>query len=186
MYLTEKQEQVLKFIEEYQLEYGKSPTIKEMKEYFQVKSDNSIIKVIKALEEKKMLQKDNTPRGIKLLNAVKQKFEKASEVITLPLLGEIPAGGPTLSEENIVDFVSVGDIGVRHRDNSFLLRVRGDSMEDAGIFEGDLVIVDQKLEPKYGNIVVALVDNGNTVKRFMKDENGHEYLKPENQRYGPI
>jgi len=183
--LTEKQEAVLKFIEEYQLAYGKSPTLREMREHFQVSSDNSILKHLKALEEKGYMQKDDTPRGIKLLSSVKEKFEMAAESIRLPILGAIPAGGPVLTEEYVNGYMTLGEDLAKNDKDYFLLQVTGNSMIDAGIFEGDLVIVNAKKTPRDGDVVVALVDNANTLKRFVKKE-GKVYLKAENKNYSDI
>jgi len=183
-HLTEKQEAVLKFIEEYQLAYGKSPTLKEMRENFGVSSDNSILKHLKALKEKGFIKKDDTPRGIGLLNAVKEKLE-AVVSIKLPLLGSIPAGGPVLTEEYIDSWMDVGEDLAKDANNHFILRVTGNSMIDAGIFEGDLVVVDMKKTPRDGDVVVALVDSGNTLKRLIKKD-GKTYLKAENKDYSDI
>jgi len=182
--LTEKQEAVLEFIEKYQMEHGSSPTIKEMREFFGVSSDNSILKHLKALEDKGFIEKDDTPRGIKLLASVKERLESAE--FKLPLLGMIPAGGPVLTEEYIEDWVNVGDDVVYKYKDSYLLRVTGDSMVDAGIFEGDILVVCGSIEPREGDVVVALVDNQNTVKRYMKDAQGRVYLKAENPNYDNI
>jgi repressor LexA len=181
--LTEKQEAVLNFIEQYQLQNGSSPTLREMREYFGVSSDNSILKHLKALEEKGLIEKDDTPRGIKLLSSVKNRLEKAD--FKLPLLGSIPAGTPTATEENIEKWVSVGEDLIYRNKDSFLLKVKGDSMQNAGIFEGDILIVCSVIEPKPFDIVVALVDNESTVKRYMV-EKGKVYLKPENNNYDNI
>lgn len=183
--LTEKQEAVLKFIEEYQLAYGKSPTLKEMREHFQVSSDNSILKHLKALEEKGYMQKDDTPRGIKLLSSVKERFDMAAESIRLPILGSIPAGGPVMTEEYINGYMTLGEDLAKNDKDFFLLTVTGNSMIDAGIFEGDLVVVNSKKTPRDGDVVVALVDNGNTLKRFVKKD-GKVYLKAENKSYSDI
>jgi len=182
--LTEKQEAVLKFIEEYQMEHGSSPTLREMREYFGVSSDNSILKHLKALEEKGRIQKDDTPRGIKLLTSVKERLDSGD--FKLPLLGMVPAGGPVLSEEYIEKWVNVGEDVVYKTKDSYLLRVKGNSMVDAGIYEEDILVVCGSLEPKINDIVVALVDNQNTVKRYMKDATGRVYLKPENPDYDNI
>lgn len=182
--LTEKQEAVLEFIEKYQFENGSSPTIKEMREFFGVSSDNSILKHLKALEEKGYIKKDDTPRGIKLLNSVKERLN--NEDFKLPLLGMVPAGGPILTEEYIESWVNVGEDVVYKYKDSYLLRVTGDSMIEAGIYEGDILVVCGALEPREGDIVVALVDNQNTVKRYMRDSNGRVYLKPENPNYDNI
>jgi len=182
--LTEKQESLLKFIEEYQLENGSSPTIREMREFFGVTSDNSILKHLKALGEKGYITKDDTPRGIKMLSSVKERIEAGS--LKLPLLGMIPAGGPVLSEEYIEKWVNVGDDIIYRAKDSYLLRVKGNSMIDAGIYEDDILVVCGSLEPKIGDVVVALVDNQNTVKRYMKDAQSRVYLKPENSQYDNI
>ncbi len=182
--LTEKQEALLQFIESYQLEFGRSPTIREMREHFGVSSDNSILKLLTALKEKGAIQKDDTPRGIKLLSSVKEKL--FSTELKLPLLGMIPAGGPVLSEEYVESWMKVSDDIVYKAKDSYLLRVKGDSMVDAGIFEDDILVVCGSLGPKIYDVVVALVDNQNTVKRYMKDAQGRLYLKPENSRYDNI
>jgi repressor LexA len=182
-YLTDKQEAVLKFIEEYQSAYGKSPTIKEMKEKFQVSSDNSILKHLKALQEKGYLKKDDTPRGIKLLESVKQKLIGGG--VSLPILGSIPAGGPVVTDEYVNGWMSVGEDLAKNNKDFFMLEVTGRSMIDAGIYEGDLVLVNTKKEAKDGDIVVALIDNENTLKRLQK-QNGKIYLKAENKEYEDI
>jgi repressor LexA len=181
--LTPKQEAVLKYIEKYQLKHGSSPTIREMREHFNLSSDNSILKHVKALEEKGYIDKDDTPRGIKILDSVKKRLE--SETLKLPLLGFIPAGGPVLSEEYIDSWYDVGADVAQKQEGYFLLKVVGESMIDAGIFEGDIVIVNAKQQPKNGDIVVGLVDGANTVKRYMVSDNG-PYLKAENQSYSDI
>lgn len=183
--ITEKQEAVLRFIEKYQMEFGSSPTIREMREHFKVSSDNSIIKHIKALEEKGFIQKDDTPRGIKLLNSVKEKLEAASNMIRIPLLGTIPAGGPVLSEEHVIDYFEVGSDMLRRPDGTFALKVTGLSMIDAGILEGDFVLANRYLKARDGDIVVALVDGQNTVKRFRQSGN-HVWLQAENKDYKDI
>ena len=182
--LTEKQEAVLEFIKEYQLEHGSSPTLKEMREYFGVSSDNSILKHLKALGEKGYIEKDDTPRGIKLLSSVKERLQSGE--MKLPLLGMVPAGGPVLTEEYIEKWVNVGDDVIYKSKDSYLLRVTGNSMIDAGIFEGDILVVCGSMEPKFSDIVVALVDNQNTVKRYMKDSEGRVYLQAENPEYENI
>ncbi len=183
-HLTEKQEAVLNFIEEYQLAYGKSPTLREMREHFGVSSDNSILKHLKGLKEKGFIQKDDTPRGIGLLQSVKEKLDSVSS-IKLPVLGFIPAGGPVLSEEYVENWMEVGGDIVGKEKDHFILRVSGNSMIDAGIFEGDLVVVDGKKVPQNGDVVVALIDNQNTLKRFIKKD-GKVHLQAENSSYSDI
>lgn len=187
--LTEKQEAVLKFIEKYQMKNGKSPTLREMREHFKVSSDNSILKHLKALEGKGFINKDDTPRGIGLLQSVKARLTGGGGGVKLPVLGFIPAGGPVVSEEYVSRWMEVGEDltqGIaKNKDDYFLLSVTGSSMIDAGIFEGDLVVVDSKKQPRDQDIVVALVDNENTLKRFIKRD-GKIYLKAENKNYSDI
>lgn len=182
--LTEKQEAVLKFIEGYQMAHGKSPTIREMREHFKVSSDNSILKHLKALEGKGSIKKDDTPRGIKLLDKIKERLSGAGN-IKLPVLGFIPAGGPVVSEEYVKNWVNIGSDFVKNDKDFFLLEVSGSSMIDAAILEGDLVLVDCKRQARNGDIVVALIDNENTLKRLVK-EGGKLYLKAENKKYKNI
>jgi len=181
--LTPKQQQLLNFIEQYQLEYGYSPTLREMREHFGVSSDNSILKHLKALTEKNIIQKDESHRGIKTLTSVKQK--SARDHFKLPLLGFVPAGGPVFTEEYVEKWIEVSPDIVSNNKNAFLLKVTGDSMINAGIFEGDILIVSSDLQPKLNDIVIALVDNQNTVKRYLKSETGY-YLKAENPNYSDI
>lgn len=183
--LTDKQEAVLKFIEEYQMNFGKSPTLREMREHFQVSSDNSILKHLKALEEKGFIKKDDTPRGIQMLESMKEKLNAAAETVRLPILGSIPAGGPVITDEYVMGWMNIGLELAKNADDYFLLEVSGKSMIDAGIFEGDLVVVNIKKQPRDGDIVVALVDNANTLKRFVKKD-GKVYLKAENKDYKDI
>lgn len=183
--LTEKQEAVLKFIEEYQMHFGKSPTLREMREHFGVSSDNSILKHLKALEEKGYIRKDDTPRGIGLLDSVREKLDMAAQSVKLPVLGFIPAGGPVVSDEYVSGYMTVGEELAKNAKDFFLLNVTGTSMIDAGIYESDLVVVNSKKEPRDGDVVVALVDNANTLKRFVKKD-GRVYLRAENKDYKDI
>ncbi len=184
--LTEKQEVVLGLIRDYQMEHGASPTLRELREALGVSSDNSILKHLDALEEKGFIsRRGDGSRSIELLENLKNRLDTPSES-RLPLLGFIPAGGPVLSEEHVESWYTVGEDMVYRMKDSYLLRVVGDSMIDAGIHEGDLVVVCGSLVPKVRDIVVALVDKGNTVKRYMRDKEGIFYLKPENSQYDPI
>ena len=135
---------------------------------------------MKALEAKGYIQKDETARGIALLDTVRDRL--SSNVVKVPLLGMIPAGGPVITEEYVDDWVGLEDGFVKDLKDSFMVRVTGESMIDAGIFEGDLVIASAKSQPKNGDIVVALIDGGNTLKRFVK-EGGRAFLRAENSSY---
>lgn len=183
--ITEKQEAVLDYIEEYQLQFGKSPTIREMREHFGVKSDNSILKHIKALVEKGYLRKDDTPRGIKLLDSVKEKLNAVTNLMKIPVLGTIPAGGAVFSEEHVIDYFEVGSDMLQKPQGSFALRVTGLSMINAGILEGDFVVANRDITAKNGDIVIALVDGDNTVKRYRSDGK-KVWLQAENLDYEDI
>ena len=183
MNLTPKQEIVLKFIEKYQLQNGKSPTIREMRDFLNVSSDNSILKHLVALEKKGFIKKDDTPRGIKLLDSVKHKLQ--NDTVSIPLLGFIPAGGPVSTEENVDSWMTFDKSAIPHPKDTFMLRVTGNSMIDAGIYEGDLLIADSKREARIHDIVIGLVDNENTVKRLVKKD-GNYFLKAENSDYPDI
>lgn len=181
--LTEKQEALLNFIESYQMAHGGSPTLREMREYFGVSSDNSILKLLKALEEKGRIEKDERHRGIKLLSNIREKLESAS--LRLPILGSIPAGRPVDAQEQIDGYMAVGEEMVLPGKQSFLLRVTGNSMIDVGIYEGDLLIVCSEQKPRIGDVVAALVDGQSTVKTYVVRE-GKVVLKAENKEYEDI
>lgn len=183
--MTEKQEAVLKYIEQYQMKMGKSPTLREMREHFGVSSDNSILKHLKALEEKGYLNKDDTPRGIGLLDSVKEKLDAVSNITRIPLLGMIPAGGPVLAEEHALSYFEIGNDFLKKPQGSFALKVSGLSMINAGILEGDFVIANREISVKDGDIVVALVDGKNTVKRYRKKDH-QVWLEAENPDYSDI
>lgn len=184
--LTDKQKYVLDFIRDYQLENGSSPTLREIREYLNVSSDNSVLKHLNALVEKGFIQKGDTPRSIGLLQEVKDKLHAVSKTFLAPVLGYIPAGGPVITEESTIDHINIDVSLVKNPAKTFLLNVKGDSMINAGIFEGDTVIVDASMEPKLGDIVVALVDGGSTVKRYMIGDGGRIFLRPENEKYSDI
>jgi repressor LexA len=183
--LTEKQEIVFKFIEQYQFAHGASPTLREMREHLGVSSDNSVLKHLNALKEKGYIQKDDTPRGIKLLSSIREKLEAASDLVRIPLLGTIPAGGAVAAEEHTLDTFEIGKGLMKSQQGSFLLRVTGNSMIDAGIFDTDMVLVSPGQSARHGDVVVALVDGDNTVKRYM-NERGKVYLQAENPEYENI
>ena len=181
--LTEKQEALLNFIGEYQMEHGGSPTLREMREHFGVSSDNSILKLLKALEEKGAITKDVKHRGIKLLSNIKAKLDSAS--FKLPIMGTIPAGRAVDAQEHVDGYMSVGEDMVLPGKQSFLLRVTGNSMIDVGIYEDDLLIVCSDQKPKVGDVVAALVDGQSTVKTYIVRD-GRVVLKAENKEYEDI
>ena len=183
--ITERQKKVLNFIERYQMKNGGSPTVREIREYLGVASDFGVVKHLRALEKKGFLCKDSSARGVKMLDKVRERLEAAQNILTIPVLGTIPAGGPVEAQSEVLDTFAIGEGMMRATENSFLLRVTGQSMIDAGIHESDLVLVDPNARVRHGDIVVALVDGENTVKRYMS-EKGRIYLKAENPEYEDI
>lgn len=164
------------------MNYGKSPTLREMREHFNLASDNSILKHLNALEDKGFLMKDDTPRGIRLLSCVREKIDSGAQSAVVPLLGCIPAGGPAQSEEYVLDHINIDKQFIPHPEQTFMLKVTGESMIDAGIYEGDMVIASTHRQPKSFDIVVALIDGENTIKRLIVKDKAF-YLQAENPKY---
>lgn len=181
--LTPKEKVLFLFIEKYQFKHGASPTVREMRLAMKLKSDGFVIHCLKSLVEKGVIKKGDTPRSIKLLPSVRQKLH--ADFVKIPVLGNIPAGSPVLSEENVEDWVTFEEGQIKNPAKTFVLKVRGDSMLDAGIFDGDFVVAVADKKPRIRDIVVALVDGGSTVKRYM-EERGKPYLQAENRAYKNI
>ncbi len=181
--LTEKQASLLNFIISEIREHSLPPSISEMAVFLKVKSKNAVSKLLDQLEEKEYIQISGKARGIKVLETLGKSIQKG--MFSVPILGNIQAGMPMLAEEHIEDWINLPQTLVRNRQDVFLLRVRGDSMKNAGILEGDLVIVKPTKDVKNNDIVVALLRDEATVKRFIKIQN-RVYLKPENDSYKNI
>ncbi len=150
------------------------PSYTEIMTMLGFKSKNAVYKLVNKLIGEGVLDKDSTGRLIpnKLIGEV-------------PLLGLVEAGFPTLAEEDTTNTLNLDDYLIEHKDSTYLLQVKGDSMIDAGIQEGDLVIAERKNEPKDGDIVIAEVDGGWTMKYFRK-KGSTVYLEPANRAYSPI
>ncbi|TSC65412.1 MAG: transcriptional repressor, LexA family [Candidatus Doudnabacteria bacterium Gr01-1014_77] len=181
--LTEKQASLLNFIISEIREHSLPPSISEMAKFLKVKSKNAVSKLLDQLEEKEYIQISGKARGIKVLETLGKSIQKG--MFSVPILGNIQAGMPMLAEEHIEDWINLPQTLTRNRQDVFLLRVRGDSMKNAGILEGDLVIVKPTKDVKNNDIVVALLRDEATVKRFIKIQN-RVYLKPENDSYKNI
>lgn len=181
--LTEKQQKLLSFIIAEIRDKSLPPSVSEMAGFLKVKSKNAVSKLLNQLEEKEYITTSGKARGINVLNTLGESIQKG--LFSVPILGSIQAGLPTLAEENIEDWVNLPQTLIKNRRDVFLLRVRGDSMKNAGIFEGDLVIVKPTKDVKHGDIVVALLHDEATVKRLIKIQN-RVYLKPENENYKNI
>ena len=182
--LTKRQQEIFDFIKRYSSSHGYPPTVRDIGKAIGLTSSSTVHAHLSNLEKLGMLRRDPTrPRAIEVL------VDKAKQVVGdggrgLPLVGSVAAGQPVLAEENIEDYVEIppiagGDAG------EFLLRVRGDSMKDAGILEGDHVVVRHQETAVDGEIVVAQIADEATVKRFFR-ENDHVRLQPENPDYEPI
>lgn len=181
--LTKRQKQLLDFIVKQIREHSLPPSVSEMAAYLKVKSKNAVAKLLAALEDGGYIKISGKARGISVLDSLSESLQKG--LVRVPLLGTIQAGSPHLAEEHIEDWINLPQTLVRGRRDVFLLKVRGDSMINAGIFEGDLVIVRPTKEARNNEIVVALLHDEATVKRFVQIKN-RAYLKAENPDYPNI
>jgi repressor LexA len=180
--LTKRQQEIFDFIKRYGSEHGYPPTVRDIGKAIGLTSSSTVHAHLANLEKIGLLRRDPTkPRALELL------VDKAKEVVSpagLPLVGQVAAGQPVLADENIEEYVPVPDIA-GGEDGEFVLRVNGDSMKDAGIFDGDHVVVRRQESAADGEIVVALVGEEATVKRFFKEAD-HVRLQPENATMEPI
>ncbi len=181
--MTDRQKQLLSYIVKQIRDHNLPPSISEMAVHLKVKSKNAVAKLLNALEAGGYIKTDGRARGITVINSLAESLEKG--LIRVPLLGSIQAGSPHLAEEHIEEWINLPQTLVKGRRDVFLLKVRGDSMVGAGIFEGDLVIVRPTKEVKNNDIVVALLHDEATVKRFIQIKN-RVYLKAENPDYQNI
>ncbi len=185
--LTDRQEEILNFINSYREDNGFPPTIREIAKQFGMSSTFGVKKHLDALVKKGYLQiSSNASRGISTLqNNDIPVLEKNELFAKVPIIGRVAAGSPILAEQNIEGSLIIDPALIRRNDNCFALKVKGDSMINAGIFEGDFVIVVPSTEVKNGDIVVALIDDEATVKTF-ENKNGGIRLLPANDCYQPI
>lgn len=181
--LTPKQKQLLDLLSDEIRTQGLPPSISEIAKGLKLKSKNAVSKLLKSLEEKGFIRRSSKARGIEVLNPEGEAMGLG--MISLPVIGRVTAGLPMLAEEQIEDWLNLPSSLVRGRKDVFLLRVQGRSMKDAGILDGDLVIVKQQKLAEINEIVVALLDDEATVKRLVKKDNKF-YLKAENKEYPNI
>ncbi len=185
--LTGRQREIWSFLVAYVDRHGYPPTVREIGAEVGLASPSTVHAHLANLERAGLLRRDPTkPRALELVGRDKGAEAVAAELPKLPLLGQIAAGGPLLAEENVEDELAVPE-SLR---GDFLLRVKGDSMIDAGILDGDVVVVRAAQEARDGEIVVALAGDDETadeatVKRFFR-ENGRVRLQPENAALEPI
>lgn len=183
MNITKRQKELLNHIIATVRDKGFPPTVSEMAKALGVSSKNAVAKLLSSLEEHGFIKRDGTARGIQVFD--EHQNEVQAGAVAVPILGRIPAGSPLRVEEQVEDWVNLPQSLIRGRKDVFLLKVRGDSMVGAGILAGDLVIVKPTREAKSGDIVVALLHDEATVKRFLEIR-GRKYLKPENPKYQNI
>ncbi len=178
--LTPHQRTTLNYIREFQRKRGYSPSLSDLAIAFGVRSKNAVAKVVSALVRNGHLQKD--PKGRIKIMEMEEAAQNMIAAFTLPLFGPISAGFAAAAEEQAEELVKLDDYLVRDRSHTFLLRVKGNSMINAGIHEGDLVIVERGKEPKVNEIVVGVLDGEFTLKRLKRDK-GKYYLQAENPDY---
>ena len=182
--ITERQKEILNFISDYQAENSYPPTVREIGDHFGV-SIRAVQDHITALQKKGFItQTQKKSRSIKVLVDERQK-DQGMFMEKVPLIGTIAAGKPLLCEENYEGYVTLTEPFIRPGKNYFALHVRGQSMINAGILEGDLAIIEQTSTATDGQIVVAVIDDAITLKRYFK-EPSRIRLQPENPAFHPI
>jgi repressor LexA len=195
MDLTKRQQEIFDFIKRYSAKYGYPPTVRDIGKAVGLASSSTVHAHLANLERLGVLRRDpSKPRAIELLDRVREDVGGAVGSVAdnvrslvrpgLPVVGQVAAGQPILAEENIEDYVQVPPIAGGDQ-GEYVLRVRGESMKDVGILEGDYVVVRPQDTASDGEIVVALVGEEATVKRFFR-ESDHVRLQPENASMEPI
>ena len=181
---SEKQEEILNFVNGYIKENGYPPSIREICKGVGLSSTSTVHAHLNNLTQSGLIKKDNSKsRGIKIVNN-EVEITSEEEVVNLPVVGKVAAGSPILATENLERYFPVPTDFVGNV-NSFMLKVKGESMIEAGIFDGDYIIVKQQAVANNGEIVVALINDEATVKTFYKEKD-HIRLQPENSTMEPI
>jgi repressor LexA len=181
--LTKRQKEIFDFIGRYAAKTGYPPTVREIGKAVGLHSSSTVHAHLANLEKIGLLRRDpSKPRAIELL------FDRAKKTIMpgkgLPLVGQVAAGEPIVAEENIEEYIEIPDV-IGGEEGDYILRVRGESMKNAGIFDGDYAIVRPAEEASNGEIVVAVIGDEATVKRFFREDD-HVRLQPENDAMEPI
>ncbi|HLH64746.1 MAG TPA: transcriptional repressor LexA [Solirubrobacteraceae bacterium] len=183
MDLTKRQQEIVDFIREHSATHGYPPTVRDIGRAVGLASSSTVHAHLANLERAGAIRRDPTkPRAIELLHRAAAGARALGG--GLPLVGQVAAGQPLLAEENIEEYIETPGVAGGH-EGEYLLRVRGDSMRDAGILDGDLVVVRRQETARDGEIVVALVGEEATVKRFFREAD-HVRLQPENPEMEPI
>ena len=181
--ISAKQQEILTYIKESILNRGYPPAVREICEAVHLKSTSSVHSHLETLEKNGYIRRDPTkPRAIEIID---DNFNLARrEMVNVPIIGTVTAGEPILAIENIEGYFPILPEFIGNR-QTFMLKVRGESMINAGILSGDYILVEETPDARNGQIIVALLDDSVTVKRFYK-ENGYIRLQPENDTMDPI
>ena len=181
--ITKKQEEILNYIQDEILERGFPPAVREICQAVGLKSTSSVHSHLESLEKNGYIRRDPTkPRAIEILDESFNMLRR--EMVNVPVVGTVAAGQPILAEQNIDNYFPIPSEYMPN-EQSFILKVKGESMINAGILDGDSVLVMQQTTARNGDIVVALIEDSATVKTYYK-ENGHYRLQPENDTMDPI
>ncbi|MCR6515767.1 MAG: transcriptional repressor LexA [Clostridium sp.] len=179
---NDKQSQIYEFLKVYTENKGYPPSVREICEAVSLKSTSTVHGHLKRLEKKGLIKRDPTkPRALEIVELSQGK----KEMINIPIIGRITAGMPVLATENIEDTFSIPLDYIKHDNELFMLKVWGHSMINAGVHDGDLAIIERVNSAQNGDIVVALIDEEATIKRFFKEKD-HIRLQPENDTMEPI
>ena len=181
--ISEKQKEILEYMKQEILNKGYPPTVRDICEAVKLKSTSSVHSHLETLEKNGYIRRDPTkPRAIEIID---DNFNLTRrEMTNVPMIGRVAAGEPILAVENIESYFPIPTEYMPNAE-SFMLKVKGESMINAGIFDGDQILVEKCSSARNGDMVVALVDDSATVKTFYK-ENGHVRLQPENDTMDPI
>lgn len=181
--LSGKQREILEYIRDCIIKRGYPPAVREICQQVHLKSTSSVHSHLESLEKMGYIRRDPTkPRAIEIVDDEYGIYN--GEMVRVPIIGEVAAGSPILAEENITGYFPFPAENVPNND-LFMLKVRGDSMINMGILNGDHVLVEQQKTASNGDVVVALVEDSATVKRFYKEAD-HIRLQPENDEMDPI
>ena len=188
--LTERQNKILSFLKDFVRDNGFPPTLREIGRSFDISSTFGVKRHLDALEKKGYIRiESNASRGIAIMQHEGEmdiaSFSRDDFFAKIPIVGRVAAGSPILAMENIEGSVIIDPSFIKKAEDAFALRVRGDSMINAGIFEGDVVIVSPNQKRKNGDIIVAMLDDEVTVKR-LEMKNKDIKLLPENEDFQPI
>lgn len=181
--ISDKQKEILEYIKSEILNRGYPPSVRDICEAVHLKSTSSVHSHLETLEKNGYIRRDPTkPRAIEIIDDTFNLSRR--EVVNVPLIGRVAAGEPLLAAENIETYFPI-PAEYMPNDETFMLRVKGESMINAGIFDGDNILVQRQSTASDGDMVVALVEDSATVKTFYKEE-GHYRLQPENDNMEPI